>query len=272
MSGVSGQIRVKAFILSINGDVRSSSLISALEELSLPFEIVKNGNVSDALDFWKSNGGQSYRRRDITNNQRSCTFGHRLMYETSKRDHGDWDYFLFLEDDVVLDIYSTRLLFSDKWQFSPPFMLLGSCGGWAYRRQKALGKTTSCLKVFSDSICGSHAYVANRVGVDALLLGTKSLDRLTDAFFRVPRIPMHVLFPFAAFQEGLSDSTIPLHSGDGSRKFFRRFLSSLYDDFLDLFYYSKFGIRVLRLPELEKFFMIFLKRLPGCNYQDSHTD
>ncbi len=272
MSDVSGQMRVKAFILSIDGDVRSSSLIPALEELSLTYEVVKNGKVSDALDFWKVNGSQSYKRRDITNNQRSCTYGHRLMYESSMRDQGNWDYFLFLEDDVVLDVNLTRLLFANKWKFSPPFVLLGSCGGWAYRHQKALGETTSCFKVFSDSICGSHAYVANHVGVEALLLGTQSLDRLPDAFFRVPRIPMHVVFPFVAFQEGLSESTIPLNSGDGSRKFFRRFLSSLYDDILDLFYYSKFGIRVLRLSELESFFIVFLKKLPGCNYQDSHSD
>jgi hypothetical protein len=272
MSGDSGQMRVKAFILSIDGEVRSSSLIPALDELSFPYEIVKNGNVSDALDFWKENGSESYKRRDLTDNQRSCTYGHRLMYESSMRDRGDWDYFLFLEDDVILDINLARLLFANKWLFSPPFVLLGSCGGWAYRRHKTLGKTTSCFKVFSDSICGSHAYVANRVGVDALFRGTQSLDRLADAFFRVPRIPMHIVFPFVAFQEGLSQSTIPLHSGDGSRKFFRRFLSSLFNDLLDFFYYSKFGIRVLRLSELERFFLIFLKKLPGCNYQDSQSD
>ena len=131
MSDDSGQMRVKAFILSIDGEVRSSSLIPALDELSFPYEIVKNGNVSDALDFWKENGSESYKRRDLTDNQRSCTYGHRLMYESSMRDRGDWDYFLFLEDDVVLDINLARLLFAKSLRnfaesISLPIDLIGN--------------------------------------------------------------------------------------------------------------------------------------------------
>jgi hypothetical protein len=103
------------------------------------------------------------------------------------------------------------------------------------------------------------------VGIKSLLVGTEKLDVLADEFSRKPKVDLYVIYPFAAFQQNFLQTTIPLPKQFTSTKFTRRFLSSIYDDLLDLKYLRRVGARTLRLKELEKLFEPFLKKLPGCN-------
>jgi hypothetical protein len=172
---------------------------------------------------------------------------------------------LFLEDDAQLENKVLESLNSGEWSIEPDLLLLGSCGGWARRKKLKLTTQINCHRVFMNSTLGSHAYLANRVGIKSLMAGTEQLDVLADEFSRKPKVNMYVIVPFMAFQENFLSTTIPLPEQLTSTKLTRRFLSSLYDDLLDIKYLRRIGARTIRLKELEIFIKPFLKKLPGCN-------
>ena len=256
---------IHALILSTTGEVRSKTLLSVLAGATISHEIVQNCDIGEAVFEWNSKGGEDRPRKNLTKHERSCTFGHRKMYQAALSNDNDFDYFLFLEDDAQLEIKDLQSLNSEKWSIKPDLLLLGSCGGWARRKKLKLTTQINCHRVFMNSTLGSHAYLANRAGIKSLMAGTEQLDVLADEFSRKPKVNMYVIFPFAAFQENFLQTTIPLPKQFTSTKLMRRFLSSLYDDLLDLKYLRRIGARTLRLKELERFFKPFLKKLPGCN-------
>jgi hypothetical protein len=188
------------------------------------------------------------------------------MYQAALRNEHNYDYFLFLEDDAQLESKGLENLGSQGWSFEPNLILLGSCGGWARRKKYRLTGQINCHRVSMSSVLGSHAYLANRDGIKSLLSGTERLDVLADEFRRSPSGDLFVIVPFLAFQENFLPTTIPLPKQFTSTKFIRRFLSSVYDDFLDLQYFKRIGGRAVRLRELEKFIKLFLMKLPGCNF------
>ena len=257
--------RIHAFILTTTEAVRSKTLLSSLTEAKITFEIVQNADTDLANLEWQAKGSKTRPRKLLTKNERSCTFGHRKMYQAALRNEHNYDYFLFLEVDAKLESKGLENLSSQGWSFEPNLILLGSCGGWARRKKYRLTDEINCHRVFMNSVLGSHAYLANRDGIKSLLSGTEQLDVLADEFRRNPSADLFVAVPFLAFQESFLLTTIPLPKQFTSTKFIRRFLSSLYDDFLDLRYLGRFGARTLRLVELENFIKPALKKLPGCN-------
>jgi len=257
--------RFHALILSTTGEVRSKTLLRILTDARITYEIVQNGDTESAVSEWISKGGKDRPRKSLTKNERSCTFGHRKMYQSALLNEHGYDYFLFLEDDAQLEIESLESLNSERWSIEPDLLLLGSCGGWSRRKKIKLTNRINCHRVFMNSTLGSHAYLATKIGIKSLLVGSEQLDVLADEFSRKPKVDLYIIFPFAAFQENSLQTTIPLPKQFTSTKFTRGFLSSLLDDFLDLKYLRRIGSRTLRLRELEKFFEPFLKRLPGCN-------
>jgi GR25 family glycosyltransferase involved in LPS biosynthesis len=257
--------RIHALILSTTGEVRSKTLLGVLTDARITYEIVQNGDAEEAVFEWNSKGGKDRPRKTLTKNERSCTFGHRKMYQRALSNKHSCDYFLFLEDDAQLENKDLKSLKSFNWSFEPDLLLLGSCGGWARRKKINLTHQINCHRVFMNSTLGSHAYLANRDGINSLLAGTEKLDVLADEFSRDPKVNLYVIVPFMAFQENFLQTTIPLPKQFTSTRFTRRFLSSLYDDLLDLKYLKRIGARTLRLKELEKFIKPFLKKLPGCN-------
>lgn len=257
--------RFHALILSTTGEVRSKTLLRILTDARITYEIVQNGDTESAVFEWKSKGGKDRPRKSLTKNERSCTFGHRKMYQSALRNEHRYDYFLFLEDDAQLEFEALESLNSEGWSIEPDLLFLGSCGGWARRKKIKLTNRINCHRVFMNSTLGSHAYLANMVGIKSLLVGSEQLDVLADEFSRKPKVDLYVIYPFAAFQQNFLQTTIPLPKQFTSTKFTRRFLSSIYDDLLDLKYLRRIGARTLRLKELEKLFEPFLKKLPGCN-------
>lgn len=257
--------RIHAFILTTTGSVRSRTLLSSLTEANITFEIVQNGDVDQAILEWQAKGSKTRPRKLLTKNERSCTFGHRKMYQAALRNEHNYDYFLFLEDDAQLESKGLENLRSERWSFEPNLILLGSCGGWARRKKYRLTGQINCHLIFMNSALGSHAYLANRDGIKSLLSGTEHLDVLADEFRRNPSGDLFVIVPFLAFQENFLPTTIPLPKQFTSTKLIRRFLSSVYDDTLDFKYLRRIGGRVVRLKELEKFIKLFFKKLPGCN-------
>lgn len=257
--------KIHAFILTTSGAVRSKTLIGALTEANITFEIVQNDDTEQAKLEWQSKGGKTRLRKLLTKNERSCTFGHRKMYQAASRNEHGYNYFLFLEDDAQLESKGLKTLNSQEWYFEPNLILMGSCGGWARGKKLKLADQINCHQVFINSTLGSHAYLANRDGIKSLLAGTEHLDVLADEFSLNPKFNVFVIVPFLAFQENFLQTTIPLSKQLTSTRFIRRFLSSLYDDYLDLKYLKRMGARTVRLKELEIFIRPFLKKLPGCN-------
>ena len=258
--------RIHALILTTTGTVRSKTLLSALAGAKITFEIIQNGDTGQANLEWQAKGSKTRPRKLLTKNERSCTFGHRKMYQAALGNLHNYDYFLFLEDDAQIESKGLENLSSQEWSFEPNLILLGSCGGWARRKKHRLTDQINCQRVFMNSVLGSHAYLANGDGIKSLLSGTEQLDVLADEFRRNPSDDLFVIDPFLAFQENLILTTIPLPKQITSTKFIRRFLSSLYDDLLDLKHLRRIGARTVRLVELEKFIKPFLKKLPGCNF------
>jgi hypothetical protein len=260
---------VHAYILSVENTPRSRTLISTLTKFQIPFTIVTGATPQLAEKYFNEYGVNKGRVK-LTAQELACTFGHRKMYQLAIQENVDTG--LFFEDDAILNEDSFRRLFNKLRKTPRGILLLGTCGGWAHKKQIFnFGVDDSVYDVFATMITGSHAYIADKESIYRLFEGTEGLPKLADQFNRDKSTRLMVTLPFIALQEGLDQSYIH-NTHVASTLFIRRLLSSIHSDLQEYVLQKNVGSRVFRLKEFELIISQFLTKLPGCNAQDSQID
>lgn len=256
------QISLKAYVLSPDRSVRNSRLLPTLDEFRIPYEFVDGSSVINTLSYLKEIDHPFSEKHVFTKEQYACSFGHLLMHQKALNDDYEWS--LFFENDATLNSDLLKVLLNSLSLLPRGIILLGSCGGWARKSFRIDIGGVSIHKVFNSAVTGSHAYLVKTEHLTNMIPVEKELKSLADEFNR-RNLPMFIILPFISYQEGATASEIPLRSTSTTSSNFRKLISSVKNDLLDLRRLKRLGNRSIRLEFLEGKVAKFLHILPGCN-------
>lgn len=257
---------VKAFVLSPDQKMRSSELLPTLTTMGISFEIVDGSSVKDTLLYLAKRTSKISSRCMFTDEQLACTYGHMLMHECAVASDVEWA--IFLENDATLDPILLGAILENLPNLPDGIIMLGSCGGWSFKKSCTDFSRIKLHKVFNSAVTGSHAYMIKASLLPEIIASECDLVSLADEFIR-PSLPMYITLPFVSFQEGFTASEIPLPSGALHKGRLRACVSSLRADLSDLRRINRIGNRFLRLSFLQDFVSKFFLNLPGCNLYHS---
>ena len=250
---------IQAFILSVEKEPRNLRLLKDLKGLGIPYEIITGATPEIAFQYSQLVDFKGHYRAIMSKQQMACTYGHRLMLKEALKNQAQ--FFLFLEDDAVLDVNNLHKLLLDVSGIPTGIVLLGACGGFAVKN-RTIGDF-QLLKTVGDTAAGSHAYLVHKDSVPDLFEGTSGCKFLADSFSR-KNSDLFVILPYCASQLKDSFTYIPLESNKGSHSWIRNLLAPLKMDIVDLLHTGVFGGRFLRLHNVEKYAQKIFIKLPGC--------
>jgi len=258
----SARLSTKAYILSPDRRMRNPDLIPTLEHLKIPIQIIDKSSVPNTLEYLSKQNKTQTKDSPFTIQQLACTYGHYLMHQEALRGMDEWA--LFFENDATIDSDLLIHLLDSVEMLPNGLILLGSCGGWARKKQTIELSELTIHKVFNSAVTGSHAYLI-KTGLLKQFTGVeKNLTSLADEFIR-EALPMFVTKPFVSYQEGFTPSEIPLKSSASKGSSLRRIASAIFADLRDYPRLGRFGNRLLRLEFFERLFSNILMKLDGCN-------
>ena len=256
---ISHLMEIRAFILSVEKIPRNIKLIEVLNLLGIQFEIITGATPDLAFEYSQQKEFHGQYREEMSKEEMAVTYGHRLMFLSALK--SSEKYFLFFEDDAVVDVKNFNELLNTVKVIPKGLILLGACGGFA-RKFKTIGNM-QVLKTIGNTALGSHAYLVDKESIPDLLLGTEGCKFLADHFAR-RKTRQYVVLPYCAKQLTDSFTYVPKISAGFKRSRIRNMLAPLKMDLIDYFHTGICGGRFLRLAVVEKFFAIFLVKLPGC--------
>ena len=250
---------IRAFILSVENQPRNLDLIKDLHKLKIQYQIVTGATPELAFKYSQSKEFEGNFRAIMSKQQMACTYGHRLMFEESMKCQES--FFLFLEDDAVLDIGNLEKILLQLVHLPKGIVLLGACGGFA--RGHLQIDDFQVLRTVGDTAAGSHAYLVNKESIPDLHQGTDGCKFLADSFSR-KETGLFIVVPYCASQLKDSFTYIPLKSKQEKHSKLRNLLAPLKMDLIDYYRTGIFGGRFLRLPVIEKYSEKIFVKLPGC--------
>jgi hypothetical protein len=262
-------LSIKCYILSPDRKMRSPELLSSLEQLKIPFEIIDNSSITHLHQYLQSDSTLNMKSlafktsHKISEAQLACTFGHYLMHNALSKSGYEWG--IFLENDATIDINLMGQLLGSLEKLPRGIVLLGACGGWARKNPVFIAKSMAFHTILNSAITGSHAYLVHSSLISEMTYFEKDLISLPDEFIR-GKLKMYITIPYVSFQSGLFPSSIPLVSPTSRTSLYRIILSSCYLDLNDICLLGRYGNRVLRLKTFERIISRFFMKLPGCNY------
>ena len=249
--------------MSVEPKPRNPNLIQVLTDLRLEFEVVSGSTPELAKSYRRSD---IKRNRHLTDTERACTLGHRLMMLRALECDFEWS--IFLEDDAVLNSELLLEFSAHLHKLPRELILLGACGGIARRKTRMKIGDFSIYLGVGDSVTGAHAYLLHRSCLAEMIQGTDGLPFLADSFNR-RRLELLVVSPYVATQLIEAESTI-LRGGGPLPTPVRKIFSAAKADFVDRLTMNRWGGRLWRLDELNSLTKRFFHILPGCRDTDIH--
>lgn len=251
---------MNAYVLALNGEPRNHELIPTLESAGVKVCIVSGTTPERAKEHM--DGIQFPRRRGshLNDLERACAYGHLRMQMQAHSEGGDWN--LFLEDDADLHRESFVKLLSTLTHLPKGLILLGVCGGLAFK--KPINQELNLFRLVENMFNGSHAYMADRGTIKKTIESNWDLPDYADRFPRPRKVKTFVLFPFVAFQMKENVPVITRTAGMDSRRRFRKILSLVFYDIKDLHASRFLSGRTLGFLMSKPKQRRYLIKLPGC--------
>jgi hypothetical protein len=251
---------MKAYILALTGEPRNHELIPTLKSAGVEISIVSGTTVERAKKHLQEIQAPRRRGNQLNDFERACAYGHLKMQIEAYSEGGDWN--LFLEDDAVLEKNSLEQFLGGVHKFPNGIILLGVCGGLAYKRSVNL--ELGLFRLVENMFNGSHAYIADRDSIRNVIKSSWDLPNYADRFPRPRKTKMYVCYPFTAFQMKDNSPDISREAGIDSRGRLKKTLSLAFHDLRDLYTSHFLSGRTLGFLMNPTKARKFILRLPGC--------
>ncbi len=251
---------MKAYILSVDGSVRSPLLIETLEYFGIEVHITSGSTPEKALKYVEAHPRGKFRSAKLNEYELACAYGHLQMHQVSLSNRDERAF--FFEDDAHLDIDLFESFLESLSGIPTGLTLLGTCGGIAWKASRL--KKLSLFQVFGNAVSGSHAYLADRNSIEMMVSKEKNLPNYADGFPRPRGLSLYVRYPFVAFQIKENSPIILRESGQDSRSGFRRKIAWMYHDSVEFYKFGFFGGRYIESVIEQSIARKLLFKLPGC--------
>lgn len=251
---------ISAYILSLDGKPRNQELVPQLESIGVTTILISGTTVDKTETYLHSVKRSRIRSAQMNKFELACAYGHHEMYRRALERNDVMA--LFFEDDAVIKTDELRSFLEKRPEISKRIIMLGSCGGVAFR--KPLRLMPGVHRILENMVSGSHAYLADEAAIKILYGRSKSLNNFADRFPRKRSVKLLVTYPFISHQTKGIPSEITREDGLDNRSDFIRLLSQIMYDFID---YLKFGFlsgRAINILRKKKIFLRYFINLPGC--------
>jgi hypothetical protein len=197
----SKEIQINAYILSLDGKPRNEELIPQLHSIGVTTILISGTTVDRTQTYLRSAHRSKIRSAKMNKFELACAFGHNEMYRRALERHDD--FALFFEDDAIIKTDELRNFLVKLPKFSKKIIMLGSCGGVAFRKSKK--SIPGVHKILENMVSGSHAYLADEGAIKILYGKSKSLNNFADRFPRKRSVKLLITYPFISYQiKGIS--------------------------------------------------------------------
>jgi hypothetical protein len=251
---------ISAYILSLDGKPRNQELVPQLQSIGVTTILISGTTVDKSETYLHSVNRSRIRSAKMNKFELACAYGHHEMYRRALEAHEVVAF--FFEDDAVIDAEELRSFLEKLPKISKRIILLGSCGGVAFR--KSLRLMPGVHRILENMVSGSHAYLADEAAIKILYARSKSLNNFADRFPRNRSVKLLVTYPFISHQIKGIPPEITREDGLDNRSNFIRILAQIMYDFID---YLKFGFlsgRAINNLIKKEIFLRYFIHLPGC--------
>jgi len=251
---------MKAYILSVDGTIRSPSLLQTLESFGIEVHVTSGSTPDKALKYVEVNPRSKFKSAKLNEYELACAYGHLQMHQESLSS-GDQKAFFF-EDDAYLNVDLFGSFLRSLSAMPKGLILLGTCGGIAWKASRF--ENLSLFRVFGNAVSGSHAYLADRNSIEMMVGKEKNLLNYADKFARPRSLDLYVRYPFVAFQIKENNPIILRESGQDTRSKLRREIAWLYHDCVEFYKFGFAGGRYIESVIKKSVVRRLVFKLPGC--------
>jgi GR25 family glycosyltransferase involved in LPS biosynthesis len=251
---------MKAYILSVDGSVRSPSLLKTLENFGIEIHVTSGSTPDKAREYVEAHPRSKFKSASLNEYELACAYGHSLMHQESLNSGDEWAF--FFEDDADLNVALFEVFLGSLSSMPKGLILLGTCGGIAWRASRF--ENLGLFRVFGNAVSGSHAYLADRESIEMMVEKEKNLPNYADGFARPRGLQLYVRYPFVAYQIKDNNPIILRESGQDSRNKFKRKIAWLYHDCIEFYKFGFTGGRYVESIVNKRIVKKLLFKLPGC--------